>query len=192
MRKDPNNAVDQTESLSKPTGSQARSRNWQIGTVILFVLLLLAIGANLFPFHSFGLQSRISGYPAIITLANLGTSSSNTILHRRGLYLAIKEYMPNVKLIVPAEHDLDEAQLYGLGRVRNVQHEAYDPEEQFTKFDITKHIEAGLNTDPDLGPGPYRIALDDNNPQSAIVLKDKDIWYIVDTALLPQSFIDTL
>lgn len=153
--------------------------------LIIFTLLVLTITINLFPFQPLGFQTRMTGYPAILQLANAGITAETGIIHRRGLYLALGEKAPDTNLHLPPKNNLDIAQLYGLGRVKNVIHEKYDPEIAFAGVDLSNHIVTGFNADERLGPGPFRIALGKEEPHTMVLLRRNNIWYLVDASLLP-------
>jgi len=152
---------------------------------VIFILLILAIIINLFPFQSLGLQTRMTGYPAIVQLANAGITAETGIIHRRGLYLALGEKAPDTNLLLPPNTQLDIAQLYGLGRVKNILYKKYDPESLFADVALSNYIVTGFNADIRLGPGPFRIAMGKEEPHTMVLLRRNNVWYLVDASLLP-------
>jgi len=169
------------EEKSNPNPSFNRKKPF----IVIFILLIFAIIINLFPFQPLGLPTRMTGYPAILQLANEGISAKRVIIHRRGLYLALEEKAADTNLLLPPNTNLDIAQLYGLGRVKNVIHEKYDPETAFAGVDLSKYIVTGFNADPRFGPGPFRIAMGKQEPHTMVLLRRNNIWYLVDASLLP-------
>lgn len=157
------------------------------GKSLLLGLLLLAIAINLVPFHFSGVQTRLTGYPAIIKLSNLGIRGKERIVHHMGLYLALGEKAPKVDLLLPEGCALDVAKLYGLGRARNISYEDYDPEAVFTEFDFSGHVVASFDADKRFGPGPFAIAIGEGSPETMMALKRNDTWYIVDISVLPSK-----
>ena len=160
------------------------SIQWELGTRILFLFLILAIILNLLPLRSVGLHTRITGFPAILNLAQSGITAERVIIHRRGLYLALGDIAPYTTMILPDDCPLDIAQLYGLGRVRHIKYHSYDPETLFAELDLSDHIVTGFNADKRLGPGPFVIAVENKNPATMVLLTRKGVWYIVDISLL--------
>lgn len=161
--------------------------SWELGRLILFMLLLFAILVNLVPFHALNFPSGMSGYPAIAKLARLGVVSGDTISHRRGLYLALKQTAPGTNIILPNGCSLDIAQIYGLGRAENVRYRNYNPKAIFPDFNPSNHVVAAFNGSRRLGPGPFAIAKDEGQPAAMIALIRNNVWYIVDTSLLPLN-----
>lgn len=178
-----NQAFEKTPEKEKRIGLIS----WESGRVVLFILLFFAILGNLVPFHALGFRSVTSGYPAIAKLAELGVVSGDLIRHRRGLYLALKQTAPGTNIILPTGCSLDIAQLYGLGRVENVKYKNYDPETIFPDFNPSSHVVAAFNGSRRLGPGPFAIAKDEGESAAMIVLIRNNVWYIVDTSLLPLN-----
>jgi len=163
-----------------------RQTNTERTIFIFFIVLVLAIVLNLIPFQKFDPRASLSGYPAIIILAGSGIIGENIIVHRRGLYLALGQSAPDADMILPIGNTLDIAQLYGLGRIRNIEFKNYDPETMFADFDYSHHIVAGFKGDKRLGPGPFVIAIG-KNPEAMIVLRRNETWHLVDISLLPMG-----
>jgi len=153
--------------------------------VVIFLLLIMAIITNFLPFQSLGLQTRLTGYNGILQAINAGSKSKRDIILRPGLYRTLGEIAPGVKFLLPEGTHLDIAQLYGLGRVKNVIHEKYDPEIAFANVDLSNHIVADFNADERLCSSPYRIALAKEDPHTIVLLRRNNIWYLVDASLLP-------
>jgi hypothetical protein len=151
------------------------------------MLLFFVIFVNLVPFHALSFQSGMSGYPAIAKLAKLGVIGGDTIRHRRGLYLALKQTAPQTNIILPTGCSLDISQLYGLGRAKTVIYRDYDPKTIFQDFNPSNHVVAAFNGSRRLGPGPFAIAKNEGKPATMIVLIRNNAWYIVDTSLLPLN-----
>lgn len=153
---------------------------------VLFIVLVLAIVLNLAPFQKIAPRASLSGYPAIIELANSGIIGGNIILHRRGMYLALGQNAPNIDMLLPTDNALDIAQLYGFGRVRNIEYKNYDPETLFGNYDYSNHIVTSFKGDERLGPGPFVIAMD-KNTEAMVLLRQNDTWHLVDISLLPMG-----
>jgi hypothetical protein len=180
------NIQDKNQAFEKTPNKEERAGlvSWESGRLILFMLLLFAILVNLVPFHALSFRSGMSGYPAI---AKLGVISGDTIRHRRGLYLALKQTAPGTNIILPNGCSLDIAQLYGLGRAENVMYRDYNPKTIFPDFNPSNHVVAAFNGSRRLGPGPFAIAKGEGKPATMIVLIRNNVWHIVDTSLLPLN-----
>jgi hypothetical protein len=183
------NIQDKNQAFEKIPDKEDRVElvSWECGRLILLMLLFFAIVINLVPFRALNFQSGMSGYPAIAKLAKLGIISGDTISHRRGLYLALKQTAPRTNIILPTGCSLDIAQLYGLGRAETVIYRNYDPKTIFPDFNPSNHVVAAFNGSRRLGPGPFAIAKNEGKPVTMIVLKRNYVWYIVDTSLLPLN-----
>jgi hypothetical protein len=127
------------------------------------------------------------GFPAIMQFAHSGDSGIQTVLHRRGLYLALGMNAPGGNLLVPKGCPLDVAQLYGLGRARKVLFEDYDPERLFTDVDFSNYVVVEFNEDKVVEPGPFKIIKGKGQPETMIILQRNNAWYIVDTSFLPTD-----
>lgn len=162
------------------------------GELLMFSLIIAGIVINIIPFEIFGLNTRFSGYPTILALADFGTVSPKTIQERRGLYLDLGRIAPNADMLLPTGESIDIAQLYGFGRIKNAKFMNYDPESFAPGFLPSNHIIATYNGDRRLGPGPYAIAAGKRTVDTMILLRRNDTWFLVDTSLLPPGPIESL
>ena len=155
--------------------------------IVLFFLLLIAIGFNIFPFQLVNPKTRMAGYPAIFWLADAPVAGGETIAHRRGLYLALGQVAPGVVLILPTGTSLDIAQFYGLSRTKEIVYKNYNPETFFQDVDLSKYIVENFNASKKIGPGSFAIAKRKEKPTSMILLRRNNKWYLVDWSILPIS-----
>lgn len=158
--------------------------NADTGNRILLMLLIFAILVNLGPFGAIKYSHKEPGYRIIFKLANVGNPSVEGILHRRGLYLALRQIAPGASVLLPKDSSLDIAQIYGLGRAKHVEYAEYDPNRLGADIDFSDHIVAGFNGDIRRGPGPFAVAVKNKKPETIVILKRNHTWLVVDSELL--------
>ncbi len=186
--------INESNESNEFVGETDEKREYSVsaGNIVLVLCLCAAVVINVIPFEAFGLQTRLSGYRTILLLADFGTVSEKTIMHRRGLYLELGKTAPHVNMVLPTGKSIDIAQLYGFGRVSSVQFLNYEPELFAADFDPSNNVVSSNKGDKRLGPGPFAIIVKKRPVDSMILLRRNDTWCLVDTSLLPPKDLERL
>jgi hypothetical protein len=121
------------------------------------------------------------------SMAAIGLASSPTVRAGRGVYLWLSELAPGAEVIVGADSQLDDWQLYGLARVDRIVETDIDLGHVLAGVDARPAAVVVDDEDGHYGPVPFTISLADEAAETVVVRVEGDHHDLIDVRLLPGA-----
>jgi hypothetical protein len=169
------------------------------GRSMLLGLMVGAIMINIVEFPDIEIQTP---FPAIhsyetsdLVEITISQSAGSSTMARYGPYLLLSRVAPGADIILPMEMPLEypftTEDFYGFGRAANVKILSYDPESVGSSIKPADHVvDSLIHGDDRTGPGPVAIAITGEMPVTLIAVRRDDLWYLVDSRLLPDDILE--
>lgn len=174
------------------------ANSWTQIQLLFLGILICAVFVNIIQFPAIEYSIASNNYPALksydsFDLVEIGRKYSGSIIRGRfGPYLGLSQIAPGVDVIVAYDSPLTNEMLYGFGLSRRVERLYYDAELIFPDFDLNNYEIISLGRSKDQSPGNVAIILGNEVPETLVVLKRNDTWYLIDINLLPDEALEEL